>query len=40
MAIDVIYLRESKLERYSSWRFTSLNEMFGMAVVHQQETSC
>jgi hypothetical protein len=40
MASDVIYLRESRLERYSSWRFTSLNEMFGMAVVHQQETSC
>jgi DNA invertase Pin-like site-specific DNA recombinase len=40
MPSDVIYLRESKLERYKSWRFTSLNEMFGMAVVDHQETPC
>lgn len=40
MASDVIYLRESKLERYSSWRFNSLDEMFGMDVVDQQETLC
>lgn len=29
MATKVVYLRESRLERYSSWRFTSIEAMFG-----------
>jgi hypothetical protein len=34
MATKVIYLRESRLERYSSWRFASINAMFGGATTH------
>jgi DNA invertase Pin-like site-specific DNA recombinase len=33
MSTDIIYLRESKLERYSSWRFASLPEMFGQVTT-------
>jgi hypothetical protein len=35
MATRTMYLRDSNLDRYSSWRFASLSEMFGMAVAGQ-----
>lgn len=40
MVTRTMYLRDSNLDRYSSWRFTSLSEMFGMAVGGGQEPPC
>jgi hypothetical protein len=40
LAAGSIYLKESNLERYSSMRFTSLDEMFGSATADQSEVAC
>jgi DNA invertase Pin-like site-specific DNA recombinase len=40
MATRVIYLRESRLERYSSWRFTSIEAMFGSVRAEQPVPTC
>jgi hypothetical protein len=40
MPTKIMYLREANLNRYSSWRYASLSEMFGGAPVGHQEPAC
>lgn len=40
MPNDVIYLRESRLDRFSSWRFTSIEAMFGSVTPEQSVQTC
>lgn len=40
MPNDVIYLRKSRLDRFSSWRFTSIEAMFGIVAAKQSVHTC